>query len=350
MGRWRAQSDLHSRTFRVGREKRRAGPAIAARLCGPRLRSRRWLALRPIHWPGNERNSFEQIAGRNAQYLLQRGDTRGRFAQGILVHGHHFDLRGRLEFDIGALLQNKFAQFIGYRQQLEDADAAAITGAAAFLASGAPIKRAFDISTAQRPNLLPQRRRHRTFGAAALANAPEQALGQDAFERRRDEEGLHAHVDQSGDRAGRVVGVKRAENLVAGKGRANGNLRRFGITDFADHHNVGILPQNRAQAGGKGKVTGGADGDLRHARQLVFHRVFDGEDFQFRRVDAPKNGIKRSGFSAARGTGGEKKSVRLFHEAGEQGGTFRVKAKFPRREGGGILFQQAHHQAFAINR
>ena len=79
------------------------------------------------------------------------------------------------------------------------------------------------------------------------ANPADQSLRQDSFQRRGNQERLHAHVDQPRDRAGGVVRVQRAENLVARERGANRDLRRLRVANFTHHDHVRILAQNRAQ-------------------------------------------------------------------------------------------------------
>ena len=55
------------------------------------------------------------------------------------------------------------------------------------------------------------RRGARTLGA----ESPDEALRDDELDGRRDEEGFDAHVDQTGDGAGRVVRVQRGKDQVS---------------------------------------------------------------------------------------------------------------------------------------
>ena len=68
------------------------------------------------------------------------------------------------------------------------------------------------------------------------------------FDRGRDQKRRHAHVAQPRDRAGRVVGVQRAEHHVAGERGLHGDLGRFQVADLADQDLVGVLPQDGPQA------------------------------------------------------------------------------------------------------
>ena len=89
---------------------------------------------------------------------------------------------------------------------------------------------------------------------AVLAQRPRQALGDDAVQRAGDEEGLDAHLDQAGDRAGRVVGVQRGEDEVAGERALDGDLRRLAVADLADHDDVGVGAHHRPQPVGEGQA------------------------------------------------------------------------------------------------
>ena len=57
-------------------------------------------------------------------------------------------------------------------------------------------------------------------------------LRQHGLDRGGDEEGLHTHVDQAGDGAGRVVGVQGRENQVAGEGRVDGDGGGLDVADL----------------------------------------------------------------------------------------------------------------------
>src|SRR5205823_573619 len=65
--------------------------------------------------------------------------------------------------------------------------------------------------------------------------------------RRCNEERLHAHVDQSRNGAGSVVGMQRGEDQVTGECRLNGDFGHFQVANFADENNIGRLTQHRPQ-------------------------------------------------------------------------------------------------------
>ena len=53
----------------------------------------------------------------------------------------------------------------------------------------------------------------------------------------------------------------------------DGNFGRFQIADFADEDDVGVLPQNRPQAGGERDADFVVDRDLNDAVDLILDRV-----------------------------------------------------------------------------
>ena len=81
---------------------------------------------------------------------------------------------------------------------------------------------------------------------AVFAHALEQALGGGEADGGLGEEGLDAHVGQTGEDAGGVVGVQGAQDEVAGERRFDGDVGGLVVADLADHDDVGILAQDLA--------------------------------------------------------------------------------------------------------
>ena len=141
------------------------------------------------------------------------------------------------------------------------------------------------------------------------ADGPHQALGDDEHNGRRYQVALDALVHHPGDGAGRVVGVDRREHQVAGEGRPDGDLRRLQVPDLTNHHDVGVLAQERAQARGEGEPLLLVDLHLADAADGVFDRVLDGEDVLLGRVDLRHGGVERGGLSRAGGPGDQDDAV-----------------------------------------
>ena len=111
-----------------------------------------------------------------------------------------------------------------------------------------------------------------------MAQRAHQPLGHHGFDRAGHQERLDAHVDQPRVGAGRVVGVQRAEHQVAGERRLNGVLGRFQVANFADQHDVGVVPQDAPQRCAERQADLRMDLDLVDAFELIFDRVFGGDD------------------------------------------------------------------------
>ena len=114
-------------------------------------------------------------------------------------------------------LGRQAADFVVGHQQFVDAHPPAIARPAALPAADRPVDR----PTVRLPAIRSReivghvlRARDVRFAAFAAQRA-HQPLGHDAFHRAADQERLDAHVDQPHERAGRVVGVQRAEHQVA---------------------------------------------------------------------------------------------------------------------------------------
>ena len=78
------------------------------------------------------------------------------------------------------------------------------------------------------------------------AKPPDQALGDDAGNRRGNQKRRDAHIQQSADRAARFVTVERGQDKVACQRRPEGDLGCLGIADLADQDDIGVLTKNRA--------------------------------------------------------------------------------------------------------
>ena len=82
------------------------------------------------------------------------------------------------------------------------------------------------------------------------------------------------------------------EHQVTRKSRFHGDVGGLGVTDFADHHDIGRLTENRAE--GRGEVESDilVDLNLVDAAHLVFDRVFNSNELFVGRVDLAQTGVK----------------------------------------------------------
>ena len=102
-----------------------------------------------------------------------------------------------------------------------------------------------------------------------------------------------AEFDQSRDRSRGIAGVHRRKDEVAGERRLNGHVRSFFVADLADHDDVGVLSQDRAQRRREGHVDLRVDLNLAKAWVDHLDRVFDARDVDFRSREIPQRRVER---------------------------------------------------------
>ena len=83
---------------------------------------------------------------------------------------------------------------------------------------------------------------------------------------------------------------------MAGKGRLNGDLSRFNITDFTHQDAVRVLPQNCPQSGGKCDTKISVNRHLHDALNVILDRVFGGDDLVVGFVEFGQGRVEGGGF------------------------------------------------------
>jgi hypothetical protein len=104
--------------------------------------------------------------------------------------------------------------------------------------------------------------------------------------------------------------VQRREHQVAGQRRLDCDLRRLGVADLADHHDVRVGPQQGAQAGGEAEPGLGVHLHLLDPVELVLDRVLDRHDRAVRRVQLGQARVERRRLARPGRTGHENRAVR----------------------------------------
>ncbi|MNS74569.1 hypothetical protein D3C72_1080500 [compost metagenome] len=142
--------------------------------------------------------------------------------------------------------------------------------------------------------------------------------------------------------------MQRCQHQVTGERGLNGDLRGFEIADFANHDDVRVLTQDRAQGLGKGQVDLGVDLCLADAGQFIFDRVFHRHDVALAGIELAQRGIQRGGFARARGPGHQHDAVWLGHQLFEAAQGFTLHADRAEAEFVFALVQQAQHGTLAM--
>ena len=197
--------------------------------------------------------------------------------------------------------------------------------------------------------LLDQLRQGGRPRLAVAAQGAHEALRGDAVQGRGQQVVFRAHVEQARDRAGRVVGVQGRKDQMAGQGRLDRDLGGLDVADLADHHDVGVLAQDRPQDIGEGKADAGLDLDLIDSVQLIFDRVLDGQDLLVRTIQSDQGGIERRCLAASGRAGDQDDAVRQLEDlhqgfqrviADAQGGEVQRHA---------LAVEHAHDHALAVH-
>ena len=68
-----------------------------------------------------------------------------------------------------------------------------------------------------------------------------ETLRDERFHDRSEEKRLHVHVEQARDPADRIVRVQGAKDEMTSHGRADCDICRFDVANFADHNDIRIL-------------------------------------------------------------------------------------------------------------
>ena len=142
------------------------------------------------------------------------------------------------------------------------------------------------------------------------AQRADQALGHDAEQGRVDQIGRYAEIEHAGDGRRRVVGVQGGQHQMARQGRLDGHLGRFQIADFADHHDVRVLPHQGAHAIGETEIDAVLDLHLVERGLDHFDRVLNGAHVHFRRRQLLQCRVQRRRLAGTGGAGDQDDAVR----------------------------------------
>ena len=181
-----------------------------------------------------------------------------------------------------------------------------------------------------------------------FANLADQALGHGGAQRGGHKEGLHADVDETGDGAGRVVGVQGGEHHVTGERGVDGDLGGLKVANFTDHHDVRRLAEHGAQGAGEGHADLVANGHLIDAGELIFDGVLDRDELAVGFVDEVQTGIQRGRLAGAGRAGDEKDAVGHADDALHDRLVITEEAELGQAEREAFLVENTHDDGLAV--
>jgi hypothetical protein len=233
-----------------------------------------------------------------------------RLAQPVVIHRDHAGFGRRLlNLLRRRALMHQHPQRVGERQEFEHRDTAEIAAAEAVLAALCAVEQGL-IHRRIKTDLARQCRQHAIGLAAMWAELAHQPLRQHAVHRRGHEIILDTHIEEPRHRRGGAVGMQGREHEMARERGLHRDLRRLKIAHFADHDDVGVLAQDRAQHMREGQADLRFHLDLVDAFELIFDRIFDGEELALGQIEPVETGIERRRLAAAGRTGHQQDALR----------------------------------------
>ena len=114
------------------------------------------------------------------------------------------------------------------------------------------------------------------------------------------------------------------------------------------------MAQDGAQATGKGEAFFFIYGNLQHTGQLVFHRVFDGDDLVASGLGLGQGGVEGGSFTGTGGAGDQQHAVSRFHQLAHSGQGFGIKtqctqAELAMRLDHGLFIEDTDHRIFTVD-
>ena len=121
------------------------------------------------------------------------------------------------------------------------------------------------------------------LNSTTRAQCAYEPLGEHTLQGRSEQIAFDPHVDEPCDGRSRAVGMKRRQHQMSGQRGLNGDPSGLEIANFADHDDIGVLPEDRTERMREIETNAGLNLDLVDAGDLVLDRILDGEDLGVRR-------------------------------------------------------------------
>src|SRR4051812_27929244 len=320
-------------------EAPRGGRAVSSYPCG----HRRGRSLSP-----------SQRLDRDAGELFERREPGGDLREAVVPQRPHalFD-RGAFEFFPARLGRGQALHRLAHHEQLIDADPALV---ARLAAAGAALLAVEDDAVGGRgapggdARLDPLFSRRRVHLAAVAAEFSRQPLGEHRRDRRARQERLDTHLVQARERTGRVVRMQRREYEVARQRGLDRDLGGLAVANLADHHDVGVGAEDRAQRGREGQARALVDLHLVDAAEPELDRILDRDDVDLRPVDLGQRRVKRRRLTRAGRPRHEDRAGRAADHRLHLRAHVVREAELRQRRRLLRLVEQTHHDLFALDR
>src|SRR5712672_397467 len=261
--------------------------------------------------------------------LFERCQAVAHFGKGgIPQKSHPFVARDTFDFRRRPAADDHLTDVVGQVQQFGDRTAAAEARAGAFQAADSFDK--LDLG----PQIRIESRGAQHFRRIAYRPLAvhtydaHQPLRQNTIQGRDEIVRFNSHVNETADNVGNVVRMDSRKYQVSGQRGLNRDLRRFIVSNFADHDFVRVVAQDGTQSASECQPFFLIDGNLRDAANLIFDGVLNGDDLVFVGFNLVNCGVQSGGLTRARRTRHQHHPVWLAD----------VPAKLPH-----IVLRKAHH-------
>ena len=141
--------------------------------------------------------------------------------------------------------------------------------------------------------------------------------------------------------------MQRREDEVPGQRGMDRDLGGLVVANLSHHDDVGVLPDDGAQAVGERQADVRSHGNLADSGHLVLDRVFDGENVRGGRPDLLERGVQRGGLARAGRAGGENHAVGNLDDLAVALQHVRLDSQLREAEHRGSLVENSHHGPLA---
>ena len=135
---------------------------------------------------------------------------------------------------------------------------------------------------------------------------------------------------------------------MASKARGRGDVRSFEVANFANHDDIGRLPEDRAQRDRKGHSDFRIHLHLVDPIHLIFDRLFDRDDLAVGFVDVVQAGVKGACLAGTGRASDKQNAVGQLDQTLERFLIVAEKSELGQTEHEARFVEHAHNDALAV--
>src|SRR5688572_15136245 len=144
--------------------------------------------------------------------------------------------------------------------------------------------------------------------------------------------------------------MHRAQNLVTSQRGFDGDLSRFRIANFTDHHNVRVLTEDRPESACESKSDFLLHRHLVDAGNLEFDGILDGNDVELRIIELIERRVECCCLSRTGRASNQKQAMRSIHGGTEAAIGVCIETKLLHAGGKVALVENSEHHLLTMHR